>query len=238
MKILITNDDGISAPQLPSLIRFCQKLGQVTVVAPKGEQSAKSHAIEIREPIGAYPVELVDGAACWAMDSTPADCVRFALFYLKENYDLVISGINRGYNLGQDIPYSGTFAAAEEAAVRGVPALAISSATRYYDQAAGHLEEIFRFIQEKDLFAKCNLYNINIPSNPKGFRFARQGGASWQVDYVPTGNGLYYAGGNPMKAESEDETLDTVAARRGYITVTPMVTERTDRAVWDCLANS
>ena len=108
MKILITNDDGVNAPQLVPLIRKCQKLGDVTVIVPKQEQSAKSHSIEIRNAFEIRQTELEPGITVWTVDSTPADCVRFAVSGLKLTFDLVISGINLGYNLGEDSMYSGT----------------------------------------------------------------------------------------------------------------------------------
>ena len=100
MRILITNDDAMYAPQLVPLIRWWQKHGQVTVVVPKFEQSGKSHGIEIHKSFEAKQVTLAEGITAWAVDSTPADCVRFALLGLNQQYDLVVSGINKGLNIG------------------------------------------------------------------------------------------------------------------------------------------
>ena len=96
MRILITNDDGMHAAQLIPLIRWCQKLGEITTVVPKVEQSGKSHGIELRHAFEAKQVALAPDITIWAVDSTPADCVRFAVMGLKKGFDLVISGINRG----------------------------------------------------------------------------------------------------------------------------------------------
>ena len=115
MKILITNDDGAGAVQLLPLICWCRRLGDVTVVVPKFEQSGKSHSIEIHKAFEAKQVALSEDVTIWTVDSTPADCVRFACSGLKLTFDLVISGVNRGLNLGHDTMYSGTFAAACEA---------------------------------------------------------------------------------------------------------------------------
>ena len=126
MRILITNDDGMHASQLIPLIKWAQKLGDVTVAVPKFEQSGKSHGIEIHKDFEAKQVELEPGISVWAVDSTPADCVRFAVLGQKMAFDLVLSGVNRGYNIGTDIMYSGTVSAVEERphAVRG-PCLAV-----------------------------------------------------------------------------------------------------------------
>lgn len=232
MKILITNDDGVHAEQLIPLIKWCQRKGDVTVVVPKFEQSGKSHSIEIRSPFEIRQVELVPGISVWTVDSTPADCVRFAVSGLNQTFDLCISGVNRGYNLGYDIMYSGTFAAACEAAHKGMKAIALSTSIKYYDQAVAHMEEIFRFMEDNKLLQHGNLYNINIPVNPKGFRITQQGGDSFCEEFIPLGNDLYAPGGCPLKADGLDGTLDTSAVRDGCISVTPMVIGRTN---WDVL---
>ena len=105
MRILIVNDDGAGAAQLVPLIKWCQKLGEVTTVVPKYEQSGKSHCIELHQSFEVLQVELAPGVPAYTVDSAPADCVRFAVLGLKMNFDLVISGINRGFNMGTDIMY-------------------------------------------------------------------------------------------------------------------------------------
>ena len=227
MKILITNDDSVSASQLIPLIRACQRFAQVTVVVPKYEQSAKSHSIEIKQAFEAKQVELEPGITVWTVASTPADCVRFALVWLKLDFDLVISGINRGYNLGKDTMYSGTLAAATEAASAGISALALSASLRYYDKAVAHLEEIITFLEENHLWDMHNLYNVNIPVEPTGFRITRLGDASFSEEFIPQGDDMYFPGGAPMRPDGSDITRDTDACALGYISVTPMLTDRT-----------
>ena len=112
MKICITNDDGIYSEGLQRLVAWARKLGEVHVYAPKVEQSAKSPAVEIHKAFEAKPAAVTGAVKAWAVDSTPADCVRFAVLGQKERFDLVISGVNRGLNIGQDIMYSGTCSAA------------------------------------------------------------------------------------------------------------------------------
>lgn len=237
MKILITNDDSVSAQQLVPLIKWCRRLGDVTVVVPKYEQSAKSHSIEIRSAFEIRQVALEEDITVWTVDSSPADCVRFAVSGLKQSYDLVISGINRGYNLGRDIFYSGTVAAASEAVNKGIPALAISTSIKYYEEAVNHLDVIFDFINSSNLFQLGSLYNINIPVNPKGFRITRQGGRSFCEEFSPIGNDMYFPTGNPLRSDGSDPSLDTDAVALGYISITPMTTDRTDLDVFSKTIN-
>lgn len=236
MNILISNDDGVNAAQLPALIKWCQKLGTVTVVVPKYEQSAKSHGIEIKNAFEIKKTELEPGITVWTVDSTPADCVRFAVSGLQGHYDLMISGINRGYNLGKDTMYSGTLAAASEAVSKGIPAIALSSSIKYYDHAPSLLDELLSCFRKNRLLKKHNLYNINIPVDPKGIRITRQGNAAFREAFIHQGNDMYFPGGSPMRADGSDPQLDTDAVALGYISVTPMVIDRTAHYIFQHLA--
>ncbi len=235
MRILITNDDGMGAAQLVELIRYCQKLGEVTTVVPKYEQSGKSHGIEIHRPFEAKRVELEPGIWAWAVDSTPADCVRFAILGLGLEFDLAISGVNRGLNIGADIMYSGTVSAASEAANLGVKAIALSTPPENYHRATEELDRIAQFVKEKDLLELSDLYNINIPANPKGIKITRQGGPYYSDDFAPEENDMYRPCGKPVWVDRNDYTLDTDATLNGYITVTPLTINRTDMRVFEKL---
>lgn len=233
MRILITNDDGVGASQLLPLIKWCRKLGEVTAVVPKFEQSGKSHGIEIHKPFEARQVELEEGLSVWAVDSTPADCVRFAVLGLKMEFDLVISGINRGLNIGTDMMYSGTVGAACEAVNLGLKAIALSTPPKYYDHAVGHLDEVFDFVEKHDLLAINNIYNINIPAEPKDeIRFTHQGGPYYSDDFPHIGDDLYRPTGYPIWEDQSDDTLDTDATLHGYITVTPLTVDKTNWEVY------
>ena len=233
MRILITNDDAMHASQLVPLIKWARKLGDVTVVVPKYEQSAKSHSIEIHKPFEAKLVELEPGVSAWAVDSSPADCVRFAILGKGMEFDLVISGINRGLNIGADIMYSGTVAAVCEAVNLGVRAMALSTPPKYYEQAVNHLDEVWEFICKHDLFSLNDAYNVNIPAAPKGFRITHQGGPYYSDDFQPRENDLYRPCGKPIWVDRNDDTLDTDAALHGYISVMPLTVDRTNWAVYD-----
>lgn len=232
MRILITNDDGIQAAQLIPLIKWCQKLGEVTTFVPKYEQSGKSHSFQIRKPFEVKQVELEPGITVWSVDSTPADCVRMAVLGLKMEFDLVISGVNRGLNIGADIMYSGTAAAASEGANLGMKAIALSTTQENYGHATDRLDEVFDFIRRHDLMAQNDIYNINIPADPKGILITRQGGPYYSDDFPPIGNDLYLPCGKPIWVDSQDNTLDTDATLHGYISITPLTINRTNMDIY------
>ena len=230
MRILITNDDGLHASQLVPLIKWWQRHGEVTVFVPKVEQSGKSHSFQIREPFEVKQVELEPGITVWSVDSTPADCVRIAVLGMEMQFDLVVSGVNRGFNMGADVMYSGTVAAASEAVNLGMNALALSTNPENYDHSTDALDTVWAYIQENDLFRHNRLYNVNMPASPKGIRITRQGGPYYSDDFPYIGNDLYKPMGKPIWEDSGDETLDTDATMAGYITITPMTIDRTN---WD-----
>lgn len=147
MKILVTNDDGILSEGLALLTKQAAKLGETWVAAPTAQQSGKSHAINIHEPISVEERRLGLGErAAFAVGSTPVDCVRFATLGLKIKFDLILSGINRGYNLGEDILYSGTVGALFEGALQNTPSVAFSAEYTSFKPAEGCLERIFDFL--------------------------------------------------------------------------------------------
>jgi 5'-nucleotidase len=235
MRILITNDDSISATQLLPFIKFWRKQGEVTVCVPKYEQSAKSHAIEL---VSSFSVEkiLLDGdIETYAVGSTPADCVRYAVLGLKREFDLVVSGVNRGFNIGTDILYSGTVAAIEEAAILGIPAIAFSTSPENYDNACVNLEEIYEYIKERRLLDIHSLYNINIPASPKGIKITRQGGTYYSDGFVPTGENMVIAEGICVYKKTDDLTLDTNAVMSGYISIMPATINVTDKEIFEKL---
>ena len=230
MRILITNDDGLQASQLIPLIRWFEKLGEVTAFVPKVEQSGKSHSFQIREPFEVKQVELSPGLTVWSVDSTPADCVRIAVLGMKMEFDLVVSGVNRGFNMGADIMYSGTVAAASEAVNLGMNAIALSTNPENYDHATDALDTVWVYFQEKDLFRYNRLYNVNMPADPKGIRITRQGGPYYSDDFPFVGNDLYKPMGKPVWEDAGNDQLDTDATMHGYITISPLTIDRTN---WD-----
>jgi 5'-nucleotidase len=237
MKILITNDDGIQSPVLPVLARWAQKLGEVTVVAPKVEQSAKSQAINIRDEVEVKRVDIGEGIVAYAMDSTPADCTRFGVLGLGVKYDLVISGINRGYNLGDDIVYSGTVGAIYEASRLGIRGLAISTDPDSLMIVPRHLDTMYEYITSRDLYAYNTLYNVNIPAEICGIRITRQGGMFFSDGFEHRGGDMYIQVGAPVMEHDGDLSVDISAVKSGYMSITPLAANRTDRDVFEKLKN-
>ena len=228
MRILITNDDSVSAGQLLPLICWCQTLGEVTVVVPLVEQSGKSHGIELHTPFAVKEIALAPDITAYAVDSTPADCVRYAVLGRKWEFDLVISGINRGFNIGSDILYSGTVGAVCEANILGITAVAISTSVPYYENAAAHLEQVFAYLQAHKLLELHTAYNINIPPEPKGIRITRQGGPYYSDDFIFNEDGTCTPKGKCVYQDSGNLNLDTDAVKHGYISVTPITITKTD----------
>jgi 5'-nucleotidase len=228
MRILVTNDDGLHAAQLLPLIKWCQKLGEVTAFVPKVEQSGKSHSFNISAPFEVKQVELEPGITVWSVDSTPADCVRIAVLGLNQKFDLVISGVNRGLNMGADIMYSGTVAAASEAVNLGMQAIALSTGFQNYENATVELDRVWAFFQKNKLLEKGNFYNVNIPEKPKGFKITRQGGPFYSDDFLPEENNMYRPKGKPVWEDQFDDRIDTDAVMHGYISVSPMTIVRSD----------
>lgn len=235
MRILIVNDDSISAPVLPYLAAWAKKLGQVTVVVPKVEQSGKSHAIELHKPFEVKKVDFMDGVEAYTVDSAPADCVRYAVLGMHREFDLVISGINKGYNMGTDILYSGTAAGIFEAAVLGIPAIALSTDPKSYEPALAQLDMVYDYFIQHDLMSKWSLYNVNFPLECKGIRITRQGGPLYSDDFPDIGDHMVMPTGKYVYENRDDMTLDTDATLHGYISITPLTIERTQTDIFHAL---
>ena len=230
MRILITNDDGIYAEGVLPLVQWAKTKGEVTVVAPKVEQSAKSHGIEIHKAFYAKQVELFEGVTAWEVDSTPADCVRLAILGLHMEFDLVISGINRGLNIGRDTMYSGTVSAVFEAGNLGINAMAVSTSPEYYKDAAKEMDKIWDFVVKNDLFGKNDMWNINIPTGGSNeFRFTRQGGNFFSDRFRPEPDNMYFPCGVNVFEACGSKEFDTDAVLvDGVISVQPITLDRTN----------
>ena len=230
MRILITNDDGIYAEGVLPLVQWAKTKGEVTVVAPKVEQSAKSHGIEIHKAFYAKQVDLFEGVTAWEVDSTPADCVRLAVLGLHMEFDLVISGINRGLNIGRDTMYSGTVSAVFEAGNLGIKAMAVSTSPEYYKDAAKEMDKIWDFVVKNDLFSKNDMWNINIPTGGSDeFRFTRQGGNFFSDRFRPEPDNMYFPCGVNVFEACGSKEFDTDAVLvDGVISVQPITLDRTN----------
>ena len=228
MRILITNDDSITAPVLPHLVRWARKLGEVTVVVPKVEQSGKSHSIELHHAFEVKKVDHLDGVECYTVDSSPADCIRYAVLGMHRQFDLVISGINKGFNVGTDIMYSGTAGAIFEAAALGIPAVALSTSPKTFEPALEQLDTVLEFFRQHDLMGKWQLYNVNFPLEFKGIRITHQGGPLYSDDFPSIGNDMVMPTGKYVYEFSDNMDLDTDATLHGYVSISPMTLVRSD----------
>lgn len=235
MKILITNDDGIDTIGIRLLASWAKKLGEVIVVAPKVEQSAKSHAIEIAKPIEIKKVPYIDGITAYSMDSTPADCIRYGVLGLKEKFDLVLSGINRGANVGADVVYSGTLGAIFEAARMGIPAIGFSAFFEGQEAASKYFDDVYEYIMKNKLLEQNPIYNVNIPDDaPNGIRMTYQGSPYYSDEFIKLdGENMYMQDGAQIPDECPDDLdRDTVALHKGYISITPLLATRTNMEIF------
>lgn len=234
MKILITNDDGINAPGIKLLANWAKKLGEVTVVAPKVEQSAMSHAIDFMHQQEIKRVDFLEGVTAYSMSSTPADCVRFGTLALEDKFDLVLSGINYGVNVGQDIVYSGTVAAVFEAARMGIKGIAFSTFPHSQKEAAEYFDMAYDFIVSQNLFDETLIYNVNIPDEVEDIRITCQGSHYFSDGFVHDGGDMYHQEGEPVPDVCPDDlNRDTVAILNKTISVTPLIYTRTDMRVFE-----
>ena len=237
MHILIANDDGIFAPGIRALANAAKAAGhRVTVFAPDSQRSAASHAFTLKKPLRAVPVEYEDGITAFAVDGTPADCVRLGLYLTREDpVDCVLSGINNGSNRGAAILYSGTVAAVFEAAALGMKAIAVSTEPKAISTAWEELDRIWEFFCKHELLQKHSIYNVNIPRNAGAIRITRQGGPYYSDDFLPEENDMYRPQGKPVYAPSNDcLDTDTVLTRK-EISVMPLTIQRVDMAAYEAL---
>lgn len=229
MRILITNDDGIAADGLRALVDWARKLGEVSVFAPKVEQSGKSASLELRKAFHAEKVDYAGAVEAYAVDSTPVDCVRFAVLGLGRQYDLVLSGVNRGQNLGHDINYSGTCGAVIEAAMSGICSIAVSAGKKSLPTAAASFDKVYDYFVEHDLFSICKTYNVNFPKGEDaGIAITRQGGVRFLDEYKPLGDDMYMPHSFTCFELTGNKEIDIDAVNMGYISITPMTYARTD----------
>ena len=240
MNILVTNDDGIHAPALEPLREELSLLGRVTVVVPDRDQSATSHSLTLHRPLRIHRHD--DDR--FSVDGTPTDCVLIAFHgLLGHRPDVVVSGINQGPNMGEDVFYSGTVAAAIEGAMQGVPAVAISLVSR---EAADYVEPA-RFVRRLLLETARRgprakqVLNVNLPRVPwkrvRGVRLTRLGTRVYRDSLIektdPRGRAYYWIGGDEPVWEAQEGT-DFQAVEAGYISITPLSLDLTDyKAVVD-----
>jgi 5'-nucleotidase len=238
--ILVTNDDGITAPGIKALIEVASEFGDLIVVAPDSAQSGMGHAVTLNNPIRLHQVDLFGDIPAYECTGTPVDCVKLAKNILLKDRkaDLCVSGINHGSNASINIIYSGTMSAAMEASLENIPSIGFSLLD-YSHQA--NFEPGKPFIRQLIAYVLANgmehgtLWNVNIPKLPegqiKGIKMCRQADASWEEEFVeafdPRGQRYYWMTGNFVNKDKGEDT-DISALTQGYVSVVPSMHDLTN----------
>ncbi len=230
-RILVTNDDGVFSEGIKLLARALEPLGKVTVVAPDREQSASGHSLTLHRPLRMRQIE----ERSYSVDGTPTDCVNLAIAWLMKDEppDLVVSGINFGCNLGEDVTYSGTVSATFEAMLLGVPSVAISQEVGEhfsFEPAATVARALVAGLVEAEL-PRDLLLNVNVPSAPiSGVRVTKLGKRTYSQSVVekrdPRGRSYFWIAGTPEW--SAQEGTDICAIGEGQVSITPLHLDLTD----------
>lgn len=243
MRILVSNDDGIHAVGIRTLVERLSYEHEVYVIAPDRERSAQGHALTLHKPLRVEEIDIgIKVAKAWETTGTPGDCIKIGISsILEKKPDLVISGINHGPNLGADILYSGTVNAAMEGAVLGLPSLAVSLTNNGNGQTSDFVftaDFVTKFVSKiKDMnFPKKNILNINVPAIPgsdiAGIEVTRLGTRMYTDQYErridPRGKVYYWLAGEIIKSEEEPGT-DIMANRNNKISITPITFEMTNK---------
>ena len=236
--ILISNDDGIHAPGIAALIEAAESFGDIIVVAPNSPQSGMGHAISVGKPLRIYEETLKSGLTGYAVSGTPADCVKIATGVIMDKApDLIVSGINHGYNSSVSSLYSGTLSAAREGALQDIPALGFSLGNYQHSADMSASTAVAKAVIKQALAQPLRageLLNVNIPDLPlselKGFRVTRQAMGRWVEEFAertdPYGRKYYWLTGN-YHLQDEGTDTDVHALREGYVSVTPMMHDLT-----------
>lgn len=247
MKVLITNDDGITARGIITLAKEIAKKHEVIVVAPREQKSASSHSISIHNPIKIREEKIDEGFKAYSLVGTPADCTQAGLSLLGKDIDLVISGINRGLNCGTDILYSGTVSAAVEGAIYSVPSIAISMEVDWerededYTKAAKWISKVVDMAENRylrnDVVLNVNVPNVN-EEDIKGIKVCKLGKSTYKTDYVLVEENedmIYVTKGVRNKISEDDSDLYFLA--QGYVTLTPLHFDFTNFKILDEVKN-
>lgn len=247
MKILVSNDDGIDSRGIYELAMALREVGEVTVIAPRTEQSAVGHAITMKIPLRVTEYYKNGDFFGYAIDGTPADCIKIGIRnILKTTPDLVVSGINHGSNTAINIIYSGTVSAAREAAIMDVPAIAMSVTSHnpsHFDYAKHIIKELAGVVANKGL-KQGTLLNVNVPDLPadeiEGALITTQGKSKWDDIYEerqdPYGKNYYWLTGTLTETD-KDLGTDQFAIKNNYASVSPIHFDLTDYETFEKIKN-
>ncbi len=237
--ILITNDDGIQAKGIKSLVEAIKDLGNITVVSAHRSFSAMSHAITVKDPLYLRNSGIEDNVKYYETNGTPADCVKLALHFLMKNKpDFILSGINHGTNSSCSIHYSGTLGAAREGCLNGVPSIGFSLLSHDADADFTQSKEIVKYLVNETIknnnIPEGTYLNVNIPnsSNLKGIKFCRQADGKWVEEFLertdPRGNKYFWLTGHYENHEPDATDTDEYYLEKGYVSIVPCKVDITD----------
>jgi len=231
--ILITNDDGVTAPGIMNLVEAVKDLGKIVVVAPDKPQSGMGHAITIGQPLRLHKIHSIDNVETWSCTGTPVDCVKLAVDkVLHRKPDICLSGINHGANHSINVIYSGTMSAAVEAAIESIPSVGFSLLDYRIDADFTGARKYVRIIVEKMLKTKMDKHvvlNVNIPAVApellKGFKICKQAYAKYEEDFIerndPHGRHYYWLTGEFVNFDKSKDT-DVWALANNYVSIVPV----------------
>ncbi|MBQ3234559.1 MAG: 5'/3'-nucleotidase SurE [Clostridia bacterium] len=227
MNILVCNDDGIFSEGILTLANILKEKHQITVFAPTGNRSGFSRSMSFHKDLEIRKVDAISGVECYSVSGTPSDCVKFAVTAFDKKFDLVVSGINGGPNLGSDIFYSGTVNACFEANVENIPAIAFSNVALSNFNFKENAKTINAIIDNLiKLSSGKYVLNVNMPNLPfsevKGVKLCPAGVCKYSDGYVSTGDGVYRLIGEPIKPTEADFGTDVYYSAKGYVTVSPL----------------
>jgi len=245
--ILVTNDDGILAPGIKTLVEIAREFGTVVVVAPNSPQSGQGHAITLESPLRLFPVDFMDGVEAYECSGTPVDCVKLAKHVILKGQktDLCLSGINHGANSSINIIYSGTMSAAMEASLEKIPSIGFSlldfSFEADFNHAKDHIRRIIAYVLKHKPLSSM-LLNVNIPHSSaaplKGIKVCRQAEARWVEEFLegrdPRGQKYYWLSGKFIY-EDHGEDTDIWALENGFVSIVPSMHDLTHYRAMDGL---
>lgn len=240
MRFLVVNDDGVKSTGLKFLVeKLLEFSSDIMVVAPFEEMSATSHRLSLREGLNINrEFDIIEGVPTYSVTGTPADCVKVAIDHLKYIPDIVFSGVNNGFNMGNDIIYSGTVAGASEASFYNICGIAVSCKRNCLD-GINYFDEVMHYVFDNGLIEKGRIININIPPKPKGIRFTHQGSYPFKTEYVLKENGLYYVESTPigMFVENDEET-DVYNVLHDFVSIGFLTIDRTNHELFNKYKNT
>lgn len=247
--ILVSNDDGITAPGIKNLVEAIKHLGQVVIVAPDSPQSAMGHAVTISRPLRLDKTNLYGDIEAWQCSGTPADCVKLAVDkVLHRKPDLLVSGINHGSNSSINVLYSGTMSAAMEGAIEGIPAVGFSLCNFAYDADFSYAQKVATMVAQNILtngLPPATLLNVNIPNikedKIQGIKVCRQANAKWEEEFTerldPNGRKYFWLTGRFVNNDKGEDT-DEWALANGYVSIVPVHFDLTAHHAISTLTNT